>query len=236
MPPTHSSRPASPLRRDGTPRARAWGKANQWLGAPLTTTTAACRRGRRVSYQWADCERTFIAARYDRIAGLIGFIDWLFFVPRTFRAHAVKRLALRPGQRVLEIGCGTGRNFPYLRAAVGPQGRVHGVDLSAGMLAKARALCELQRWTNVELAQEDAAEYVAPEPLDAVLFGLSYNTMPHHLVVLHHALKQVRPGGRIVIMDGKVPSGLGGRFILPFGLWVMRHTMPGTPPIKPWQD
>jgi ubiquinone/menaquinone biosynthesis C-methylase UbiE len=189
-----------------------------------------------VSYQWADCERAFIAARYDRIAGLIGFIDWLFFVPRHFRAHAVKRLGLRPGQRVLEIGCGTGRNFSHLRAAVGAQGRIYGVDLSAGMLAKARALCEQQRWTNVELAQEDAAAYVAPEPLDAVLFGLSYNTMPHHLIVLHQALKQLRPGGRIVIMDGKVPSGMGSKFILPFGLWLMRHTMLGNPLIKPWQD
>lgn len=189
-----------------------------------------------MSYQWANCERAFIAARYDRIAGLIGFIDWLFFVPRHFRAHAVKRLGLRPGQRVLEIGCGTGRNFSHLRAAVGGQGRIYGVDLSAGMLTKARALCEQQRWTNVELAQEDAAAYVAPEPLDAVLFGLSYNTMPHHLIVLHQALKQLRPGGRIVIMDGKVPSGMGGKFILPFGLWLMRHTMLGNPLIKPWQD
>ena len=69
-----------------------------------------------------------------------------------------------------------------------------------------------------------------------MLFGLSYNTMPHHLVVLHQALKQLRPGGRIVIMDGKVPSGVGGKFILPFGLWLMRHTMLGNPLIKPWQD
>jgi hypothetical protein len=69
-----------------------------------------------------------------------------------------------------------------------------------------------------------------------VLFGLSYNTMPHHLIVLHQALKQLRPGGRIVIMDGKVPSGIGSKFILPFGLWLMRHTMLGNPLIKPWQD
>ena len=69
-----------------------------------------------------------------------------------------------------------------------------------------------------------------------MLFGLSYNTMPHHLIVLHQALKQLRPGGRVVIMDGKVPSGMGGKFILPFGLWLMRHTMLGNPLIKPWQD
>lgn len=189
-----------------------------------------------MAYQWADCESAFIAARYDRLAGLIGFIDWLFFVPPRFRARAAQRLALRPGDRVLEIGCGTGRNFPYLRAAVGASGRIYGVDLSAGMLAKARALCERRRWSNVEITQDDAAGYIAPEPLDGVLFGLSYNTMPHHLRVLHHACKQLRPGGRIVIMDGKVPSGAASQVILPFGLWLMRHTMLGNPLIEPWKD
>lgn len=189
-----------------------------------------------MAHQWADCEPAFIAARYDRLAGLIGFIDWLFFVPPRLRARAAQRLALRPGDRVLEIGCGTGRNFPFLRAAVGPSGRVYGVDLSAGMLAKARALCERRRWSNVEITQDDAADYVAPEPLDGVLFGLSYNTMPHHLGVLHHACKQLRAGGRIVIMDGKVPSGPASRLFLPFGLWLMKHTMLGNPLIEPWKD
>jgi ubiquinone/menaquinone biosynthesis C-methylase UbiE len=189
-----------------------------------------------VAYQWADCDSAFIAARYDRLAGLIGFIDWLFFVPPLFRARAAQQLGLRPGDRVLEIGCGTGRNFPYLREAVGPDGRVYGVDLSSGMLAKARALCRRRHWSNVEIARDDAANYVAPEPLDGVLFGLSYNTMPHHLYVLHHAWKQLRPGGRIVIMDGKVPPGPARELILPFGLWLMRHTMLGNPLIAPWKD
>ena len=93
-----------------------------------------------------------------------------------------------------------------------------------------------RRWSNVEVAQGDAADYLAPEPLDGVLFGLSYNTMPHHLVVLQRALQQLRPGGRLVIMDGKVPAGRGGKLTLPFGLWLMRHTMLGNPLIKPWQD
>lgn len=187
-------------------------------------------------YHWSDCEPAFIAQRYDRIAGLITFIDWLFFVPAEFRRRAAERLGLKPGDRVLEIGCGTGRNFPYLREAVGASGQIYGVDLSTGMLAKAQELCEQRQWSNVELTQEDAAEYTAPEPLDGVMFGLSYNTMPHHLTVLHHALKQLRPGGRIVIMDAKVPPGLGGRLILPFSLWLMRRTMLGNPLIKPWQD
>jgi ubiquinone/menaquinone biosynthesis C-methylase UbiE len=188
-----------------------------------------------VSYQWVDCERAFIAQRYDRIAGLIGLFDWVFFFPPHLRSLAAERLAVRPGARVMEIGCGTGRNFPFLHAAVGPAGKIYGVDLSSGMLGKARELCKRERWSNVELTQCDAAEYIPPEPLDGILFGLSYNTMPHHLTVLRHAWKLLRPGGRIVIMDGKVPPGLAGQLALPFGLWLMKRTMLGNPFIKPWK-
>jgi hypothetical protein len=77
---------------------------------------------------------------------------------------------------------------------------------------------------------------VAPAPLDGVMFGLSYNTIPHHLAVLHHAWNLLRPGGRLVVMDAKLPPGLGGRLILPFSLWLMKRTMLGNPLIKPWED
>ena len=189
-----------------------------------------------LAHHWVDCERAFIAQRYDRIAGLIGLFDWLFFFPPHLRARAAACMEASPGDRVLEIGCGTGRNFPHLRAAVGPTGKVYGVDLSAGMLRKARELCEREQWTNVEVTHCDALEYIPPEPLDGILFGLSYNTMPHHLAVLRHAWKQLRPGGRIVILDGKLPDGLGGKLALPFGLWLMKRTMLGNPFIKPWND
>jgi ubiquinone/menaquinone biosynthesis C-methylase UbiE len=192
--------------------------------------------GEQVTYQWEDCDRAFVAQRYDRIAGLIGVFDRLFFLPPHLRRRAATRLNLKPGDRVLEIGCGTGRNFPFLREAVGRKGRVYGVDFSPGMLRRARALCWREQWTNVELTQCDAIEYIPREPLDGILFGLCYNTMPHHLAVLQHAWKQLRPGGRVVIMDGKLPSGLGGKLVLPFSLWLMKRTMLGNPFIKPWND
>jgi demethylmenaquinone methyltransferase/2-methoxy-6-polyprenyl-1,4-benzoquinol methylase len=188
-----------------------------------------------VAYEWVDCDRTFIAKRYDRLAGLIPFIDWLLFVPPRLRKNAVTRLELREGERVLEVGCGTGRNFPHLRKAVGPSGRVYGVDLSPGMLRKALELCHYQEWTNVDLVECDAVDYVVREPLDGVLFSFSYNTMPHHLAVLQHMWNQLRPGGRLVLMDSRLPSGRFGELILPFSVWLMRRTMLGNPHIKPWE-
>ena len=189
-----------------------------------------------MTYQWVDCDPAFIARRYDRFAGLIGLFDLLLFLPQHLRGRAVARLNLKPGERVLEIGCGTGRNFPFLREAVGPTGTVYGVDLSSGMLRRARERCQREGWTNVELTQCDAIEYIPCEPLDGIMFGLCYNTMPHHLAVLRHAWKHLRPGGRIVIMDGKLPYGRGGKLALPFGLWLMKHTLLGNPFIRPWND
>lgn len=187
-------------------------------------------------HEWVDLDRRFISQRYNRLSGVIPLFDWLFFQPPGFRAKAVDRLGLRRGNRVLEIGCGTGRNLAFLSRAVGSHGRVYGVDLSPSMLAKSRELCDRNRWRNVELIEGDAAEYRAPVPLDGVMFGLSYNTMPHHLTVLRESWNQLRPGGRLVIMDAKLPPGFGGQLILPFSLWLMKRTMLGNPLIKPWED
>ena len=169
-----------------------------------------------MTYQWVDCGRDVVSRRYDRIAKFIPFFDWLFFVPWDLRRKAVRTMGLSRGDSVLEIGCGTGRNFAYLREAVGPEGRIFGVDISPGMLRQAERLREANDWHNIELPECDAADYTATVPLDAVLFSLSYNTMPHHRTVLRHAWQQPRPGGRLVIMDAKVPPGWGGRLVLPF--------------------
>ena len=188
------------------------------------------------TYKWVDFDRQSITRRYDRLAHIIPLFDWLFFQPPGFRAKAVARLNLKPGDRVLEIGCGTGRNLTHLRKAVGAEGCVIGVDLSRGMLSKAGALCRRNKWNNVELVEGDAGEFTAPEPFDGVMFGLSYNTIPHHLAVLHRGWSQLRPGGRLVIMDARVPPGIGGQLVLPFGLWLMKNTMLGNPLVQPWED
>jgi ubiquinone/menaquinone biosynthesis C-methylase UbiE len=189
-----------------------------------------------VTYAWVDFDQSAVSQRYDRLAGLIPFFECLLFLPRGLRKKAVDLLTLRPGDRVLEVGCGTGRNFPYLYDAVGRSGHIYGVDLSSGMLRKANMLRDQHGWDNISLTQRDAADFSAPEQLDGVFFSLSYNTMPHHLKVLRQAWKQLHPGGRLVIMDAKLPPGPGGRLILPFSLWLMKRTMLGNPYIQPWED
>jgi len=189
-----------------------------------------------VNYRWVDCDRDAVTRRYDRLARFIPLFDRLLFLPRDLRRRAVDSLGLSRGDSVLEIGCGTGNSFAYLYDAVGPQGRIYGVDVSPGMLRRAKARCAANRWRNIELIECDAAGYAAPAPLDGVLFTLSYNTMPHHRAVLRSAWDQLRPGGRLVIMDAKLPSGPATKLLLPFSLWLMKHTLLGNPLIRPWQE
>ena len=73
---------------------------------------------------------------------LFRFLTGVFFLPKDSRRRAVDRLGLRPGDKVLDVGCGTGRSLDYLQSAVGPTGRVYGIDISAGMLGKAQKACD----------------------------------------------------------------------------------------------
>jgi SAM-dependent methyltransferase len=185
--------------------------------------------------QGTICDHDLIRQRYNRIAAFIPFFEYAFFIPSGLRKRAVGQLKLRPGDRVLEVGCGTGRNFPFLRDAVGPEGRVYGVDLSEGMLRRARKLCHRRQWTNFVLIEADAADYASRELFDGVLFSFSYNVMPHHCSVLRQVWKQLRPGGRLVIVDARLPPGLLGKLIRPFATWLMKQTLLGNPLVRPWQ-
>lgn len=185
---------------------------------------------------WQDYDAGFVRQRYNRLARIFVLFEWMFWLPAGIRRKAVQRLELPRGGRVLEIGCGTGRNLSLLVEAVGTEGHVYGVDISEGMLGEAAGLCEQKGYGNVTLTQTDAAQYSVPEKVDGVLFSLSYATMSHHKEVLRHAWNQLRAGGWLVIMDAKLPGGIPGkitRLCLPFFVLTLRLTVLGNPFIVP---
>src|SRR5258707_2183485 len=83
---------------------------------------------------------TAITNQYDRVARFYRALEPLFLIFPPARRKAVAALGLKPGDVVLEIGAGSGRNFPYLVEAVRPSGAVIAVDPSAGLLAEAGQL------------------------------------------------------------------------------------------------
>lgn len=126
-------------------------------------------------------------------------------------------LALRPGDRALDLGCGTGINLAALRHAVGQEGEVHGIDYSPKMVEKAQL--RAARWDNVTVWQADATTVTFdPEHYDAVLASFSISAtqdVPGVVRTIHRAL---RPGGRLFAPDMHlVPRGVGTPAI-----WVFR--------------
>jgi demethylmenaquinone methyltransferase/2-methoxy-6-polyprenyl-1,4-benzoquinol methylase len=185
---------------------------------------------------WVDYDVPFVRRRYNRLARFFVFFEWLFLLPPGIRKRAVSRLELKPGDHVLEVGCGTGRNLAPLVQAVGPEGQVYGVDLSEGMLAEARKLRAKAGWRNVKLIRNDAASYTLPVGVAGVIFSLSYAVIPHHREALSHAWDQLSPGGYLVIMDAKLPSNILGRLLHPFVVWTSKLTVLGNPDIRPWDE
>ena len=85
------------------------------------------------------------------------------------RPYAIRRLNLKPGDTVLDLGCGTGLSFDQLWHAVGAEGRIIGIELSTDMLDIAQEKVERNGWDNVTLIQGDARYVDMPESVDAVL-------------------------------------------------------------------
>jgi ubiquinone/menaquinone biosynthesis C-methylase UbiE len=178
---------------------------------------------------------TRVASRYDRLARWYRFAGPLILLAPRFRRKAVKRLGVKRGETVLEVGCGTGRNLALLREAVGTEGVVIGIDASGGMLAQARQLATRHGWRNVRLIQQDGAELDLQDQVDAVFFSLSYSVLPDREPVLLKAWDAVRPGGRLVIMDAGLPANPLGRLLTPFGETIAT-LFPGDPYSQPWED
>lgn len=176
-----------------------------------------------------------VVSRYDRVARWYRFGEWTILLAPGFRRRAVARIGLKPGERVVEIGCGTGRNLELLRNAVGSKGHVIGVDASSGMLAQAQELLSRHRWENVTLICEDAAKLTLDEPVDAAYFSLSYSVLPERAPALDRAWEAVRPGGRVVIMDAGIPQTPVGRLLAPVAE-IVATVFPGDPYSEPWED
>lgn len=122
------------------------------------------------------------------------------------RDRLIADLAPPPGERVLEIGCGTARNLVAVAHRY-PEARLYGIDISAEMLLTARHMVEQEGLAaRVRLAHADATRF---DP--AILFGVpsfsrvfisySLSMIPTWEAVLAQALAWLRPGGELHLVD-----------------------------------
>lgn len=170
-------------------------------------------------------DRDGMCRLYRRRAGRYDWSLWLFrlagFHFGRYRRSTVRSLGLAPGDTVVDLGCGTGLNFPLLEDAVGPRGTVIGVDLTDAMLDHARQRVRSKGWGNVELVQADLADYRPPDGIAGALSTFAITLVPEYDQVIARCAAALRPGGRLAIFDFREPPGWP-RWLVRLAAWVNR--------------
>ena len=118
------------------------------------------------------------------------------------RRRTIALLELKPGDVVLDVGSGTGLSYPALSAAVGPGGRVLGVEQSPEMFALAEARVRREGLTNVWQVCAAAEEVQLPQPADAALFNYAHDISRSPRAVAN-LMRQLVPGARIAMAGMK---------------------------------
>lgn len=137
-------------------------------------------------------------------------LEWPIY--RAARRVAIDMMCLRRGDCILDIGCGTGLNFSLLQEAVGPTGRIIGIDLSPSMLAQAQARVQRNAWQNTRLIRGDAGagrvgDLIGGGPVDGTLTTYALSIIDHGQVAWESMLQVTRPGGRVAVVDLALPTG-----------------------------
>ena len=154
----------------------------------------AARRGQAVYDRWAECGVLYRAV--DRAT-------------RSVRETGAAALGLDTGDAVLDLGCGPGGSLPLLANAVGADGTVIAVDYSAGMVRTAAGRAAAHPPAGV--VRGDAGRPpLRDDAVDAAFASLALSAMPAIEEVLDEVERVVRPGGRVVVVDGRVPNGAFG--------------------------
>jgi SAM-dependent methyltransferase len=133
-------------------------------------------------------------AQYKRRASVYD-AELALFEP--VRRQAIAKLALQPGDTVIDAGCGTGLSLRALRAAVGARGQVIGIEQCPEMLAQARECVAREGWRNVTLIEASVEDAPLTAQADAALFHFTHDILRAPAAV-SNVMQALRPGAGVV--------------------------------------
>lgn len=149
---------------------------------------------------WHRFRYTLWAPHYDRVTK---------FHPQ--RRHSIDLLALRPGERLVIIGCGTGADLPFLPGGI----QVLATDLTPAMLRQAQAHAR----PGIEFRVMDGMALDLPDgAFDAAILHMVLEVVPDPARCLREAARVLRPGGRLAVFDKFLPDGARPGFLRRAGL------------------
>jgi len=115
------------------------------------------------------------------------------------RAELMALLDPAPGDRLVELGAGTGRNLEFLGERVATLGQVDLVDLCPALLEQARG--RTRHHPHVRLIEADAVTYKPDDPVDCVYLSYSITMIPDWRGALTNAVSMLKPGGALGVVD-----------------------------------
>jgi ubiquinone/menaquinone biosynthesis C-methylase UbiE len=171
------------------------------------------------------------ALRQYRSRARIYDLELFLFEP--VRQRAIELLRLKNGDRVLDVGCGTGLSFTALEGLVGADGSIIGIEQSPEMLERARARADENSWKNLELIAASVEEAAIPFAADAAIFHFTHDIM-RTPAALANVVGHLKPGARVVAAGLKwAPART-----MPLNLFVWNAAMRSTSTLeglaRPW--
>jgi SAM-dependent methyltransferase len=113
------------------------------------------------------------------------------------RQRAIDLLGLKSGDRVLDVGCGTGLSLTALEGLVCADGAIVGIEQSPEMLERARARAAENNWRNVMFISESVEEAAIPIAADAALFHFTHDIMRTRNAIAN-VVSHLKSGARVV--------------------------------------
>ena len=169
----------------------------------------------------SDNELKRVTAHYDRFSRVYDFISSKAYYHHA-RSRAIEKLKLAAGNTVLNVPAGTGQNFEYFQSYLHGTGSIVGVDISSGMLRKARHKVDTNKWSNIVLCERNAldidrgfmSEHTGGQGFDAILCDLGLSVFPQWEELIDRFVSLLSDEGRIAIMDCYIDKpSLRGKFL-----------------------
>ncbi len=123
-----------------------------------------------------------------------------------YRRQAAQVLSLKPGDTVVDLGCGTGLNFPLFQEAVGSQGKIIGVESATVMLEQAWQRVQTEDWLNVELINSRSSLFRFPNQVDGISSTFVIPLLYQFEQIVEDGCAALAPGKRWIILDLKSPT------------------------------
>lgn len=139
----------------------------------------------------------FVAKNYDKIMNTMSFGLYRGFIKK-----AIKNMDIQPGNSILDLGCGTGRNASLMAKYIGENGHITGMDISVFM--EKQFLKRFKGKANVNFIKRRIDQpFDLEKPFDIVFISFVIHGFPHEIrnTVIQNAINHLKPGGSFYILD-----------------------------------